>query len=76
MEAAKHHEKVADEVYVGALKEAKISEKDIEAIAFSNAPASSHHILRRSHLIWPQSFFSAWLPLFVRNNNNFLWISR
>ena len=38
MEAAKHHEVVALKVYQDALKEAKIKEQDIDAIAFSAAP--------------------------------------
>ncbi len=38
MESAKHHRKVAETVYENALKEAKINEDEIEAIALSNAP--------------------------------------
>lgn len=38
MESAKHHEKVADKVYQDALEKAGINEKDIKAIAFSQAP--------------------------------------
>ncbi len=38
MEAAEHHEKVAEQVYRKALGEAEIEEKEIEAIAISNAP--------------------------------------
>jgi len=38
MESAKHHAKIAEEVYSRALKEAKIKEKDIFAVAFSQAP--------------------------------------
>ena len=37
-EAAKHHEKIADEVYEQALRVAGINEKQIQAIAISNAP--------------------------------------
>lgn len=37
-EAAKHHEKVAEKIYNGALEKANINEKDIEAIAFSQGP--------------------------------------
>jgi N6-L-threonylcarbamoyladenine synthase len=37
-EAAKHHEKIAEKVYKDALEKAKINEKEIKAIAFSNAP--------------------------------------
>jgi N6-L-threonylcarbamoyladenine synthase len=38
LEVRKHHSRVAGEVYEKALKEAKIDEKEIEAVAFSNAP--------------------------------------
>jgi N6-L-threonylcarbamoyladenine synthase len=38
MESAKHHRKVSDQIYQQALSEAKIKEKDITAIAISNAP--------------------------------------
>ncbi len=38
MEAAKHHEKLSEEIYQRAIEEAKINEEDIEAIAFSQAP--------------------------------------
>jgi len=38
MESAKHHVKVADEVWRKALDEAGINEKDIKGIAFSQAP--------------------------------------
>jgi len=38
MEVKKHHEVVAPMVYEKALKDAKIDESDVEAIAFSNAP--------------------------------------
>jgi N6-L-threonylcarbamoyladenine synthase len=38
MESAKHHKDVSEFVYEDALNKAKISEKDISAIAFSNAP--------------------------------------
>ena len=37
-EAAKHHEKVADEIYEKALRESGINEQEIDAIAISNAP--------------------------------------
>ena len=37
-EAAKHHEKVGEEVYKKALRESGINEKQIQAIAISNAP--------------------------------------
>jgi N6-L-threonylcarbamoyladenine synthase len=38
MEVREHHKKVSDEVYKKALREAKIKENEIDAIAFSNAP--------------------------------------
>ena len=38
IDAAKHHKEVAEEVFNGALVEAGISEKDINAITISNAP--------------------------------------
>lgn len=38
IEAAKHHASVAEIVYQKALKEAGVDEKDIKAIAISNAP--------------------------------------
>ena len=38
IESAKHHRNVANEVYSRALQEAKILEKEINAIAVSNAP--------------------------------------
>ncbi len=38
MESAKHHKKVAPEIYKKALEQAKVSEKEIKAIAISNAP--------------------------------------
>jgi len=44
-EAAKHHEKIADEVYFRALKVAGINEKDINAIAFSQGPGLSPCLL-------------------------------
>src|SRR3989344_3566772 len=37
-ESAKHHREVADKIYNQALKEAKISEDKIKALALSNAP--------------------------------------
>lgn len=37
-EAARHHKKIADEVYIQTLDEAKIKEEDIDAIAFSQGP--------------------------------------
>ena len=38
MDAAKHHSEVADEIYNKAIKGAGIKEKEIDAIAISNAP--------------------------------------
>src|SRR4030042_6212238 len=38
VESAKHHEKVAEKIYLDALEKAGINEKDIKAIAFSQAP--------------------------------------
>ncbi|MBU0894779.1 MAG: UGMP family protein [Nanoarchaeota archaeon] len=38
IESAKHHAKIADEVYDKAISEAGINEKEVDAIAFSNAP--------------------------------------
>jgi len=38
IESAKHHEKVAEEIWERALKESGVSEKKIIAIALSNAP--------------------------------------
>ena len=38
IEAAKHHSKIKYEIYENALREAKINEKDIDAIAFSQGP--------------------------------------
>lgn len=38
VEAAKHHEKVAEKVYNDALEKAGIKEQDIEAISFSQGP--------------------------------------
>ena len=38
LDAAKHHEKKKYEIYEEALKQAKIAEKDIDAIAFSEGP--------------------------------------
>lgn len=38
MNAAKHHKDIADDVYREALKKAEVFEKEIKAIAISNAP--------------------------------------
>ncbi|MEM4703414.1 MAG: KEOPS complex N(6)-L-threonylcarbamoyladenine synthase Kae1 [Candidatus Pacearchaeota archaeon] len=45
-EAAKHHERVAESLYEDALKKAGINEKDIQAIAFSNAPGLAPCLLQ------------------------------
>jgi len=37
-EAAKHHSQIKNEVYENALREARINEKDIDGIAFSQGP--------------------------------------
>jgi len=44
-EAAKHHEKVSDEIYLKALEKAKISEKEIDAVSFSQGPGLSPCLL-------------------------------
>ncbi len=46
VEAAKHHDKVKDEVYQKAVKESKIKEEDINAIAFSQGPGLAPCLLR------------------------------
>ena len=38
MESAKHHKKIAEEVYKKALERANVKEEDIDSIALSNAP--------------------------------------
>lgn len=38
LDAAKHHELVAEEVWTSALEKAHVSDKDVKAIAVSNAP--------------------------------------
>jgi len=38
IEAAEHHEKIKEEIYREALKQANITEKEIKAIAFSQGP--------------------------------------
>jgi len=38
IEVAKHHSKVCNEIYSRALKEANVSEEDVDAIAFSQGP--------------------------------------
>jgi len=40
-ESGKHHTRLSEEIYLSALKEAKIQEEDIEAIAFSCGPGLS-----------------------------------
>jgi N6-L-threonylcarbamoyladenine synthase len=44
-ESAKHHEKIKQEVYKRALSEARISEKEIDAVAFSQGPGLSPCLL-------------------------------
>ena len=46
MEAAKHHETVKSVLYEKALEEAKIKEKDIELIAFSQGPGLAPCLLQ------------------------------
>jgi len=38
MDSAKHHKKISKQVYARALKEAKIKEKEIDAVSFSQGP--------------------------------------
>lgn len=38
MEAAKHHKEISEEIYWEALTRAKVKEKDVDGIAFSQAP--------------------------------------
>ena len=45
VESAKHHEKIKSELYEKAIETAKISEKDINAIAFSQGPGLSPCLL-------------------------------
>ncbi|MBW6442408.1 tRNA (adenosine(37)-N6)-threonylcarbamoyltransferase complex transferase subunit TsaD [Patescibacteria group bacterium] len=45
LESAKHHEIIKKEVYSKALKEAKIKEKEIDAVAFSQGPGLSPCLL-------------------------------
>ena len=45
MESAHHHENVSQNIYQEALKQAKIDEKEISAIALSNAPGLSPCLL-------------------------------
>jgi len=46
VEAAKHHEKIAEKVYQEALEKANISEKEIKAIAFSQGPGLAPCLLQ------------------------------
>jgi len=46
VEAAKHHEQVAERVYREALEKANISEKEIKAIAFSQGPGLAPCLLQ------------------------------
>jgi len=45
LESAKHHREVADKIYNDALEKAGISEKQVDAIALSNAPGLSPCLL-------------------------------
>ena len=45
VESAKHHEKIKDDLYKEALEKAKISEKEIKAVAFSQGPGLSPCLL-------------------------------
>ncbi len=45
IDSAKHHTEIAEEIYQAALDEAKINEKDINAIAFSAGPGLSPCLL-------------------------------
>jgi len=45
LDSAKHHEQIKEKLYGQALKEAKISEEEIKAIAFSQAPGLSPCLL-------------------------------
>jgi len=38
MDSARHHSEVSEEVYLGALKEAEVDEKELECVAFSQGP--------------------------------------
>jgi len=49
MEAAKHHKEIKNKVYEKALEEAKINEKDIDAIAFSQAPGLAPCLIEGMH---------------------------
>jgi N6-L-threonylcarbamoyladenine synthase len=49
IESAKHHREVADKVYFEALNVAGIKEKDIEAIALSNAPGLAPCLIAGMH---------------------------
>jgi N6-L-threonylcarbamoyladenine synthase len=49
LESAKHHKAVADDLYKSALDKAGISEKDIDAIALSNAPGLAPCLLAGMH---------------------------
>ncbi len=45
VESAKHHREIAEKIYCAALDEARIEEKEIDAIALSNAPGLSPCLL-------------------------------
>lgn len=49
MESAKHHREVSEKIWKEALVKASISEKDVEAIALSNAPGLAPCLLAGLH---------------------------
>lgn len=51
IESAKHHKSMAEKLYQEALKKSGFSEKDIEAIAFSNAPGLAPCLLAGMHFV-------------------------
>ena len=48
-EVAEHHKQISEKLYKEALEKSKISEKDIAAIAFSNAPGLAPCLLQGMH---------------------------
>jgi N6-L-threonylcarbamoyladenine synthase len=51
IESAKHHREVCDSLYAKALAEAKITEKEITAIAFSQGPGLAPCLLAGLHFV-------------------------
>jgi N6-L-threonylcarbamoyladenine synthase len=51
VESAKHHKLVAEKLFREALEKAQVSEKDIEAIAFSNAPGLAPCLVAGLHFV-------------------------